>query len=165
MASSRQRKSSRNRSCQRQTRSCTGLDAGRKRAVADRNNVSNSTPAPASTAPAGIKVVAEVKVSGQTRPSRDMRQLVLSMQQQMGDAAAQPRTNQGVPDAALGAGATVPDDDLGRQLAQGGASRTEALHDRDDCNRDASGDQTILDGRCAAFVFEKLDHVHDSWVG
>jgi uncharacterized protein with von Willebrand factor type A (vWA) domain len=71
-----------------------------------------------------------VKVSGQTRPSRDMRQLVQAMQQQMGDAASQPRANQGVPDAALGAGATVPDDDAGRPLAQGGASRTEALHDR-----------------------------------
>jgi uncharacterized protein with von Willebrand factor type A (vWA) domain len=72
-----------------------------------------------------------VKVSGQTRPSRDMRQLVQAMQQQMGDAATQPRAQQGVPDVALGAGATVPDDDAGRPLAQGGASRTEALHDRD----------------------------------
>jgi uncharacterized protein with von Willebrand factor type A (vWA) domain len=70
------------------------------------------------------------KLSGQTRPARDMRQLVQAMQQGMDEASTAPlRPGQGLPDAALD-GALVDEQDNGRPLAQGGASRTEALHDR-----------------------------------
>ena len=73
------------------------------------------------------------KLSGQTRPARDMRQLVQAMQQGMDEANAPLppplRPGQGLPDAALD-GAGVDEQDSGRPLAQGGASRTEALHDR-----------------------------------
>jgi uncharacterized protein with von Willebrand factor type A (vWA) domain len=70
------------------------------------------------------------KLSGQTRPARDMRQLVQAMQQGMDEASTAPlRPGQGLPDAALD-GAGVDEQDSGRPLAQGGASRTEALHDR-----------------------------------
>ena len=73
-----------------------------------------------------------VKLSGQTRPARDMRQLVQDLQQALA-GSAQPPGAPGVPgmlpDAAL-AGAGLTDDDPGRPLAQGGATRTDALHDR-----------------------------------
>jgi uncharacterized protein with von Willebrand factor type A (vWA) domain len=71
-----------------------------------------------------------VRVSGQTRPSRDLRQVVQQLQQSLGEGS--PRTEPGsrALDAALdtrgsdeGAAADTP-------RAQGGASRTEALHDR-----------------------------------
>ena len=73
------------------------------------------------------------KLSGQVRPARDMRQLVQAMQQGMDEANADLppplRPGQGLPDAALD-GAAVDEQDSGRPLAQGGTSRTEALHDR-----------------------------------
>jgi uncharacterized protein with von Willebrand factor type A (vWA) domain len=64
------------------------------------------------------------RVSGQTRPSRSLQQLVQTLHDSM--APGQPR---GAPaDSAL----QVPSeaDDSGASRAQGGASRTEALHDR-----------------------------------
>ena len=73
------------------------------------------------------------KLSGQTRPARDMRQLVQDLQQALAANAqppGAPATTPGTtPDAAL-AGAALAEDDPGRPLAQGGATRTDALHDR-----------------------------------
>jgi uncharacterized protein with von Willebrand factor type A (vWA) domain len=76
-----------------------------------------------------------VKVSGQTRPSRNLRQSVQAMHDQM-DAAQQPNTQpsgqQAAPQTA-GDSASSPHDEQGSGTprAQGGASRTEALHQRD----------------------------------
>jgi uncharacterized protein len=66
-----------------------------------------------------------VKTSGQTRPSRNLQQLVQSLHDSM--AAGMPRG--GPSDAALQAPA-IADEADGLPRAQGGASRTEALHDR-----------------------------------
>ncbi len=68
-----------------------------------------------------------VRVSGQTRPSRDLRQVV----QQLHEAMDAPRREPGA--RALDTALAAPDHDLqqaGAPRAQGGASRTEALHDR-----------------------------------
>lgn len=70
------------------------------------------------------------KVSGQTRPSRDLREVVQQLQQSFDDAACQPPRPEGpTPDTALD---DTPggDDTSALPRAQGGASRTEALHDR-----------------------------------
>ncbi len=69
------------------------------------------------------------RVSGQTRPARDMRQQVQDLQQQLADSGQPPGAPGTTPDAAL-TGAGLAEDDPGRPLAQGGASRTDALHDR-----------------------------------
>ena len=72
-----------------------------------------------------------VKLSGQTRPARDMRQQVQDLQQALASASAPPGASAAMPDAALaGAAAGVAEDDPGRPMAQGGATRTDALHDR-----------------------------------
>jgi uncharacterized protein with von Willebrand factor type A (vWA) domain len=76
-----------------------------------------------------------VKVSGQTRPSRSLRQSVQAMHDQM-DAAQQPNSQpSGKPSAPQTAGdlPAVGQDEQepSRPQAQGGASRTEALHTRD----------------------------------
>ena len=77
------------------------------------------------------RVKGTVKVSGQTRPSRDLRQLVQSLQDSMA-AGQRPNTaGQGL-DTAL---QDTPQDpsaaqDAGLERAQGGASRADALHDR-----------------------------------
>jgi uncharacterized protein with von Willebrand factor type A (vWA) domain len=71
-----------------------------------------------------------VKVSGQTRPSRDLREVVQQLQQSLDAGGAQPpRPGGPAPDAALDDSPT-DGDDPGLSRAQGGASRTEALHDR-----------------------------------
>jgi uncharacterized protein with von Willebrand factor type A (vWA) domain len=70
------------------------------------------------------RVKGSTKVSGQTRPSRNLQQLVQSLHDSMG--AGMPRG--GPADSALQAAAATDDPGLAR--AQGGASRTEALHDR-----------------------------------
>lgn len=75
-----------------------------------------------------------VKVSGQTRPSRDLRQIVQSLQAQE-QGATPPELNQrAAMDTALDVpgqdAANAESQDSGAQRAQGGASRTEALHDR-----------------------------------
>ena len=75
------------------------------------------------------RLIGSVKVSGQTRPARDMRQLVQHLQQSLADSAQPPGAPGATPDAAL-AGAGVAEDDPGRPMAQGGATRTDALHDR-----------------------------------
>jgi uncharacterized protein with von Willebrand factor type A (vWA) domain len=69
-----------------------------------------------------------VKVSGQTRPSRDLRQIVQSLHEELG-AGAPPRGDGAAADTALDAPSAV-DDASALSRAQGGASRTEALHDR-----------------------------------
>ena len=72
-----------------------------------------------------------VKVSGQTRPSRNLRQSVQALHEQM-DTASQPG---GTPSSPQTAGdmpsAGQDENDSGAPRAQGGASRTEALHQRD----------------------------------
>jgi uncharacterized protein with von Willebrand factor type A (vWA) domain len=69
-----------------------------------------------------------VKVSGQTRPSRDLRQVVQSLHEELG-AGAPPRGDGAATDTALDAPAAI-DETFAHSRAQGGASRTEALHDR-----------------------------------
>ena len=79
-----------------------------------------------------------VKVSGQTRPSRNLRQSVQALHDQM-DAAQKPASspaNQPVQNAAPqtsgdSASSLHDQQDAGTPRAQGGASRTEALHQRD----------------------------------
>lgn len=76
-----------------------------------------------------------VKVSGQTRPSRNLRQSVQALHDQM-DAAQQPNTQPGSPKTAPqtagdSASSQLDEQDIGTPRAQGGASRTEALHQRD----------------------------------
>ena len=76
------------------------------------------------------------KLSGQTRPLRDIRQVVQALQEQLGEQA--PRPGQPPPmDTALqdphdaGPPAASPAaQEAGSPRAQGGASRIEALHDR-----------------------------------
>ncbi|MBA4178335.1 MAG: hypothetical protein C0505_17525 [Leptothrix sp. (in: Bacteria)] len=71
-----------------------------------------------------------VRVSGQTRPARDLRQVVQTLQDQLaGDNA--PKTGARAMDTALQAAAPAlqPEAEAAPR-AQGGASRTEALHDR-----------------------------------
>jgi uncharacterized protein with von Willebrand factor type A (vWA) domain len=68
------------------------------------------------------------RVSGQTRPSRNLQQLVQSLHERMAGEAP----GRGAGDTALQASAadSVAADDNGASRAQGGASRTDALHDR-----------------------------------
>ena len=70
-----------------------------------------------------------VKVSGQTRPARDLRQIVQAMHESMAGAAPPRPAPPGRADTALDAPA-VADDAPELPRAQGGASRAEALHDR-----------------------------------
>jgi uncharacterized protein with von Willebrand factor type A (vWA) domain len=73
------------------------------------------------------RTTGRVNVSGQTRPSRNLQQLVQSLHERLdaGTPASQPYPA----DTALDAPATAADD-AGLSRAQGGATRTEALHDR-----------------------------------
>ena len=75
------------------------------------------------------RLIGSVKVSGQTRPARDMRQLVQDLPQALAGSAQPPGKPGITPDAAL-AGAGLAEDEPGRAMAQGGATRTDALHDR-----------------------------------
>ena len=68
------------------------------------------------------------RVSGQTRLSRNLEQLVQSLHERMDSAAAPPRRADAA-DSALDLPAVAPDD-TGLARAHGGASRTDALHDR-----------------------------------
>ncbi len=77
------------------------------------------------------KVRGGVKVSGQMRPSRNLRQSVQAMHEQMA-AASQPGSANTAPQTAGDTPAIGQDpDDAGSPRAQGGASRTEALQQRD----------------------------------
>ncbi len=73
------------------------------------------------------RTTGRVNVSGQTRPSRNLQQLVQSLHERL-DAGA-PSSRPPAADAALDAPAALSDD-VGSPRAQGGATRTEALHDR-----------------------------------
>jgi uncharacterized protein len=77
----------------------------------------------------GQRLSGQVKVSGQTRPARDLRQVVQSLHDAMDGNAQPPSARQTPMDAALDDTATATDE-AARSQAQGGASRTEALHDR-----------------------------------
>lgn len=77
------------------------------------------------------KLKGGVKVSGQTRPSRNLRQSVQAMHEQM-DTASQPGSQSSAPQTAGDMPAVgLDENDSGSPRAQGGASRTEALHQRD----------------------------------
>lgn len=70
-------------------------------------------------------------MSGQTRPSRHLRQSVQAMHEQMA-AASQPSNGQAAPQTAGDMPGIGQDEtDTGSPRAQGGASRTDALHARD----------------------------------
>ncbi len=69
-----------------------------------------------------------VKVSGQTRPRRDLRQAVTDLQQQLaGESAPEPNTNT----SGMAGDAPAHDNAVESSRAQGGASRVEALHNRE----------------------------------
>jgi uncharacterized protein with von Willebrand factor type A (vWA) domain len=72
------------------------------------------------------RVRGTTRVSGQTRPARDLRQVISELRQGSGE----PRlpTNGPSMDSALTGGGSEGDEALSR--ARGGASRVEALHDR-----------------------------------
>ncbi len=77
-----------------------------------------------------------VRVSGQTHPSRDLRQAVDQMREQMGSAQQPPSPAKSGPHTAADApNAGQGDSDVGSPRAMGGASRhgpqVEALHRRD----------------------------------
>lgn len=73
-----------------------------------------------------------VRVSGQMRPSRDLRQAVQSLHEQMQKPTNSFAPGQAAPQSAsLAPGASENSDDAGSPRAMGGASRTEALHQRD----------------------------------
>ncbi len=73
------------------------------------------------------RVKGTARMSGQTRQSRHLPQVVKSLQDSLG--AKPPQDREARPDSALDAPAVAPDED-GRPRAQGGASRVDALHDR-----------------------------------
>jgi uncharacterized protein with von Willebrand factor type A (vWA) domain len=79
------------------------------------------------------RLTGTVRVSGQTRPARDIRQVVAQLQQALGDEA--PRKAAQALDTALQAAPEASGVDEAQaappaERAMGGASRTEALHDR-----------------------------------
>jgi uncharacterized protein len=78
------------------------------------------------------RVQGSVKVSGQTRPSRDLRQVVQSLQDSLTQGQRPGAAGQGGMDTALQD--TPPDpsssQEAGVARAQGGASQADALHDR-----------------------------------
>jgi uncharacterized protein with von Willebrand factor type A (vWA) domain len=70
-----------------------------------------------------------VRVSGQTRPQRDLRQVVQTLHETLGDSAPKREAGARALDTALD---TAGDGlaDAGAPRSQGGAARTDALHDR-----------------------------------
>jgi uncharacterized protein with von Willebrand factor type A (vWA) domain len=73
-----------------------------------------------------------VRVSAQTRPARDIRQVVQQLQQSLSDSGATPPQGRQALDTALHASHDADGGDPSdvRPRAHGGASRTDALHDR-----------------------------------
>ena len=75
-----------------------------------------------------------VRVSGQTRPARDIRQVVQQLQQSLADSGSTPPQGRQSLDTALQSAPEAEgdndNDSDAAPRAQGGASRTEALHDR-----------------------------------
>jgi uncharacterized protein with von Willebrand factor type A (vWA) domain len=77
------------------------------------------------------RVQGTVKVSGQTRPSRDLRQVVQSLQDSLAQGQPPGAAGQGLDTALQAASPELSSSqDAGVERAQGGASRAEALHDR-----------------------------------
>lgn len=82
------------------------------------------------------RVRGQIRVSGQTRPSRDLRQAMQQLHDQMDSAQRPPGQTKAAPHTAGDAPASSTDpSDAGSPRAQGGASRSEpqleALHARD----------------------------------
>lgn len=82
------------------------------------------------------RVRGTVRVSGQTRPSRDLRQAVQQLQDRLAAAQQAPTAAKSAPQTAADAAHTgTGDSEAGSPRAMGGASRTEpqieALHQRD----------------------------------
>lgn len=75
------------------------------------------------------RVRGSTRVSGMTRPSRDLRQAVQQMHEDMASAGA-PARDAGASDAALDTTLQPTADDTGRPHTLGGASRTDPLHER-----------------------------------
>ncbi len=73
------------------------------------------------------RVKVQTRISGQTRPGRHLPQLVQSLHERMAGAAAPQRP--GAADTAVHTPAVEPDNGTTTR-SQGGASRTDALHDR-----------------------------------
>ena len=75
----------------------------------------------------------QVRVSGQMRASRDLRQAVQTLHEQMQQPAASSAPGKAAPLSASEAPgiSAHADDDAGSPRAMGGASRTDALHQRD----------------------------------
>lgn len=73
------------------------------------------------------RLTGQVRVSGQTRPSRDLRQAVQALKESLG--GAEPREAQTMGDSAVDSQMGGQDEPVSPR-AQGGASRTDALHDR-----------------------------------
>ncbi|MEK8050284.1 VWA domain-containing protein [Ideonella sp. DXS22W] len=76
------------------------------------------------------RVRGSTRVSGMTRPSRDLRQAVEQMHAGMDAAAGAPTRDTGASDAALEDTLQAASDDPGRAHTLGGASRTDPLHER-----------------------------------
>lgn len=76
------------------------------------------------------RVRGSVRVSGKHRPSRDLREVVSQLQASLAGDTAPQRPGDTALDAAVDDRATPGESDDGVPRAQGGASRTEALHDR-----------------------------------
>ena len=77
------------------------------------------------------RLTGSVRVSGQTRPSRDIRQVVQTLHDELGDSAPKRDETRRAMDTALSAApAAGESQDDAAARAQGGASRTDALHDR-----------------------------------
>ncbi len=70
-----------------------------------------------------------VRVSGQTRPSRDLRQAVQALHDALGQGGGAPRDAGSMAESAVAAD-TGADGDAAMPRAQGGASHVDALHDR-----------------------------------
>lgn len=75
------------------------------------------------------RVKGSTRVSGQTRRGRNLQQLVQSLREHMAPGAPRDTSSRGPADTALQPGLAASDEP-GLARAQGGASRTEALHDR-----------------------------------
>lgn len=76
------------------------------------------------------RVRGSTRVSGMTRPSRDLRHAVEQMHAGMDAAAGATAQSTGASDAALDSALQPGADDTGRPHTLGGASRTDPLHER-----------------------------------
>ncbi|MCU0970129.1 MAG: VWA domain-containing protein, partial [Rubrivivax sp.] len=97
-----------------------------------------------------------VRTSGATRPARDLRQVVQALHEQLGEAPPRREPGARAMDTALADDAAAGADDAGAPRAQGGASRTEALHDRG-LSEWLPQDLAQLD-RLAAAIARRLRH-------